>query len=115
MRIAIVLSSVGAALMFVFIARAVMVGSFGQEGSVLLSLAWGRVTLADLYVGFTLFSCWVIFREASRARALAVVVLVMTLGNAFAALYVLVALLRSRGDWTRFWLGDRSFLPRRIS
>jgi hypothetical protein len=42
-----------------------------------------------------------------------VVALVMTLGNAFAALYVLVALLRSRGDWTRFWLGDRSVMPRR--
>jgi hypothetical protein len=50
----------------------------------------------------------VIFREASQPRALAFVALVMTLGNAFAAAYVLVALLRSRGDWSRFWLGHRS-------
>jgi hypothetical protein len=115
MRTAIVLSGAAAALMFVLIARALLVGSFGQEGSLLMSLEWGKVALADLYVGFALFSCWVLFREASRPRALAIVVLVMTLGNAFAALYVLVALVRSRGDWTRFWLGDRSFSPRRVT
>jgi len=32
---------------------------------------------------------------------------VMTLGNVFASLYVLIALLRSRGNWARFWLGHR--------
>jgi len=107
MRAAIVLSALGAAAMVALIARAVVVGSFGPEGSILYALAWGKVTLADLYVGFALFSGWVVFREASKVRALAFVVLMMTMGNAFAALYVLVALLRSGGSWRRFWLGDR--------
>jgi hypothetical protein len=108
MRLAILLSAVFAAMMFALIAQAFFVGSFWQEGSALMALAWGKVTMADLYVGFALFSGWVIFREASPLRALAFVTLVMTLGNAFAAVYVLVALLRSRGDWSRFWLGHRS-------
>ena len=107
MRAAIVLSALGAAVMLALIARAFAVGDFWPEGSVLYALAWGKVTLADLYVGFALFSGWVVFREASTARALAFVVLMMTMGNAFAAIYVLFALLRCRGNWQRFWLGDR--------
>lgn len=108
MRAAIVLAGLAALGMFVLIGRAVADGSFWEEGSILFALAWGKVTLADLYVGFGLFSGWVIFREKHLARALSFVVLVLTLGNAFTSVYVLVALLRSRGSWTRFWLGHRS-------
>ena len=96
------------AVMLALIGQAFAVGSFWQEGGALMALAWGRVTLADLYVGFALFSGWVIFREVSLLTALAFVALAMTLGKAFAAVYVLVALLRSRGNWSRFWLGHRS-------
>ena len=108
MRVAILLTALFAAVMLALIARAFAMGNFWQEGGVLVALAWGKVTLADLYVGFALFSGWVIFREASALRALGFVALVMTLGNAFAAVYVLVALLSSRGNWSRFWLGHRS-------
>lgn len=108
MRAAIVLAALAALGMVVLIGRALAEGSFWQEGSVLFALVWGKVTLADLYVGFALFSGWVIFREKHLATALAFVVLVLTLGNAFTAAYVLVALLRSRGSWARFWLGHRS-------
>jgi hypothetical protein len=110
MRLAILLSAVFAGVMLALITRAFVVGSFWPEGGALMALSWGKVTLADLYVGFALFSGWVIFREASALRALAFVALVMTLGNAFAAVYVLVALLRSRGNWSQFWLGHR-FAP----
>ena len=107
MRAAIALTALAAVAMLALIGRALVAGSFGNEGGILLALAWGQVTLADLYVGFGLFSGWVIFREASLARALVFVGLVMTLGNAFTALYVLVALLRSGGSWRAFWLGRR--------
>jgi len=59
----------------------------------------------DLYVGFILFSGWIIYREKSLARSVIWVVLMMLLGNWTASLYALVALLTSRGDWKRFWLG----------
>jgi hypothetical protein len=107
MRAAMVLSGLAGVAMFALIGHAISLGSFREDGSVLLALVWGRVTLADLYVGFALFSSWVVFREASALRALVVVGLVLTLGNAFAALYVLLALVKSRGSWPRFWLGHR--------
>ena len=108
MRGVIFLAALGAAAMGVLIARALIDGSLSHEGSVLFALAWGKVTLADLYVGFGLFSGWVIFRERQLGRALVFVALVLTLGNAFTCVYVLAALLGSRGNWTRFWLGHRS-------
>lgn len=108
MRAAIVLSALGALAMVAVIGRGMIDGSFLREGSVLFALAWGKVTLADLYAGFALFSGWIIFRERRLAIALVFVALVMTLGNAFTCVYVLVALLQSRGDWARFWLGYRS-------
>jgi hypothetical protein len=108
MRAAIVLAAIGAAVMVAAIVCALIDGHFGPEGSALFALIWGKVTLADLYTGFALFSGWVIFREQHLSRALVFVALVMTLGNAFTCVYVLAALLRSRGDWARFWLGYRS-------
>lgn len=108
MRTAIVLAAIGAAIMGAIIGWALIEGHFGPECSALFALPWGKVTLADLYTGFALFSGWVIFREQHVSRALVFVALVMTLGNAFTCVYVLVALLRSRGDWARFWLGHRS-------
>ena len=35
------------------------IGDFAGEGSQLLSLSWGIVSLVDLYTGFILFSLWI--------------------------------------------------------
>jgi len=77
-------------------------------GRGLLSMPWGIVSLVDVYVGFTLFSGWVVFREPSRLRALLWVILVMVLGSFVAGLYAFLALQASTGDWRRFWLGRRA-------
>jgi hypothetical protein len=83
------------------------VGDFGAEGQVLLSMPWGIVSLVDVYVGFILFSGWIIYREKSLLRSVVWVASVMILGNFTASLYVLIALIASRGNWKRFWLGNR--------
>lgn len=36
---------------------------FGDEGGALLDLAWGRVTIVDLYVALALFGAWIVRRE----------------------------------------------------
>ena len=46
------------------------VGDFSGEGQVLLSMPWGIVSLVDLYVGFILFSGWIIYREKSLVRSI---------------------------------------------
>jgi hypothetical protein len=101
------LSGAGSAAMFALIAKASLDGHFMAEGSVLYALWWGKVTLADLYAGFFLMCGWILFREQRLARALLFVLLVMSLGNAFTLAYVAVALARSGGSATRFFLGAR--------
>ena len=83
-------------------------GDFSAEGSKLLSMPWGIVSLVDLYVGFALFSCWIVFRERAILPSVIWVVLMMVLGFWTGALYTLIALQTSRGDWNRFWYGKRA-------
>jgi hypothetical protein len=69
--------------------------------------AVGIVSMVDLYVGFTLFSCWIIYREKSLVRSVIWVILMMTLGFFTGSLYAFIALQTSGGDWKRFWMGNR--------
>lgn len=107
MKIAKLVALVGLLAMTVVLIYGFTVGDFLEEGSQLLSMPWGIVSLVDLYVGFMLFSGWIVYREKSLARSLLWVVLMMVLGFWTASLYTLIALQTSDNDWKRFWLGHR--------
>ena len=83
-------------------------GNFAAEGANLLAMPWGIVSLVDLYVGFALFSGWIVFREKAWLPALTWVVLMMVLGFWAGALYTFIALQTSGGDWRHFWLGKHA-------
>ncbi len=83
-------------------------GNFPGEGSRLLAMPWGVVSLVDLYVGFTLFSCWIIYREKAVLPSILWAMLMMVLGFWTGALYTFIALQTSGGDWRRFWMGKRA-------
>ena len=108
MKIAKVLSLLGMLAMTGVLIYGFTVGDFAGEGSRLLAMPWGIVSLVDLYVGFTLFSAWIVFRERSWPRSLVWVVLIMVLGFFTASLYTFLALQASGGDWHRFWFGRRA-------
>ena len=107
MRIAKAVAVLGVLTMASILIYGFTVGDFSGEGKVLLSMPWGIVSLVDVYIGFILFSGWIVYREKSFARSIVWITLVMVLGNFTASLYALIALLASRGDWRRFWLGNR--------
>ncbi len=107
MRIAKVIALLGLLAMSGVLIYGFTVGDFAAEGRELLSMPWGIVSLVDLYVGFALFSIWIVYRERSVARSVAWVVLMMVLGFWTGSLYTLIALQTSEGDWRRFWLGNR--------
>lgn len=83
------------------------VGNFFEEGRQLLRMPWGVVSLVDVYVGFLLFCCWVTFRERSWWRSAVWTLLVLTLGNLVACIYLTLVLSQTRGNWRMFWLGHR--------
>jgi hypothetical protein len=108
MKIAKLIALAGLLAMTAVLIYGFTVGNFSAEGAKLLAMPWGVVSLVDLYVGFALFSGWIVFREKAWLPALLWVVLMMVLGFWAGALYVFIALQTSGGDWKRFWYGRRS-------
>ncbi|MFC2046387.1 DUF1475 family protein [Chloroflexota bacterium] len=108
MKIAKAVALLGLLAMTAVLIYGFAVGDFAKEGKQLLSMPWGIVSLVDLYVGFILFSGWIVYREKSAVRSVVWVVLVMVLGFWTGSLYTLIALQTSGGDWRRFWMGKRA-------
>lgn len=94
-------------IMGVGIAWALVAGNFRVEGAGIWEMAWGKLTLLDLYAGFAIFSGWIVFREAKLSRSIPWIVAVMLLGNFASCLYALVALTGSGGASRKFWMGNR--------
>ena len=95
----------GTLIMFLALIYGFIAGDFFKEGSILISLAWGKVSLIDVYIGFFLFSGWVLFREEKWITAVMWIILIMVLGNFITCLYVTIESFRSGDNVKLFWLG----------
>jgi hypothetical protein len=92
-------------IMFLTLVYGFIAGNFFTEGSILFSMAWGKVSLIDVYIGFFLFSAWVLYREENSLTAALWILSIMVLGNFITGLYATIALFNSGEDFKRFWLG----------
>jgi hypothetical protein len=108
MKVAKAISLLGLIAMTAVLIYGFTVGNFREDGAALLSNPWGIVSLVDLYVGFILFSGWIIYREKSALRSIVWVFFMMVLGFFTGALYTFIALQTSGDDWRRFFLGNRA-------
>ncbi len=95
----------GTLIMFLTLIYGFVIGDFFKEGSILFSLAWGKVSLIDVYTGFFVFSGWVLYREEKWTSAALWIIAIMVLGNFITCLYVTIALFKSKEDFKMFWLG----------
>ena len=108
MKTAKIFSVLGILAMTAVLIYGFTIGDFSGEGSQLLSMPWGIVSMVDLYVGFILFSLWIIYREKSLLAAILWTIAMMTLGFFAGSLYALLALQQSKGDWKQFWMGKHA-------
>jgi len=108
MKLAKLISVLGVLAMTAVLVNGFTRGDFLGEGSQLFAMPWGIVSLVDLYTGFVLFSCWIIYREKSLPVAILWTIAMMTLGFFAGSLYAFVALQSSNGDWRKFWLGKHT-------
>lgn len=108
MKLAKIISILGVLAMTAVLVFGFTAGDFAADGSELLANPWGVVSMVDLYTGFILFSGWIIYREESVLSAVVWVVLMMVLGFFTGSLYALIAIIRSGGDWKKFWLGKHA-------
>lgn len=67
-------------------------GGFMDQFAVVTTLPWGKVTLADLYIGFVFFTVIVFLTEKSWIRAAAWAAPIFVLGNVWAAVWLVVRL-----------------------
>lgn len=108
MKLIRLISALGTLSMTGILVYAFTVGDFTGEGSKLLSMPWGIVSMVDLYVGFILFSIWIVYRERSLPVAIIWVFFMMTLGFFTGSLYMFVTTFTSKNDWKKFWLGKHA-------
>ncbi len=108
MKFAKLLSLVGILAMAAVIVNGFARGDFSGEGHQLMHMPWGIVSLVDLYTGFALFSCWILYREKSLFVGILWMIALMTLGFFAGSVYAFIALQSSRNDWRRFWLGTHA-------
>lgn len=108
MKIAKVVSLIGLSAMVFVLSYGFRQGDFIMEGNKLLTMPWGIVSLVDLYTGFTLFALWIFYREKSLPHAILWTAGLMALGFLAGSLYVFIALISSKGNWQKFWMGNRA-------
>jgi hypothetical protein len=84
-----------------------IVGDFLGEGSILLSIPWGIITLVDIYISFFVFCGWIIYRENTLVRSIPWTLFVLVLGSFTICLYLFIALQTSDDNWQKFWHGRR--------
>lgn len=99
-------AAVGFVAMATAIVSAFATASFTEEGGVIVGLAWGRVTLLDIYLAFLLGWLWIAYRERSAARAGAWLAATLVTGSLALFGYLFVAALRARST-TELVLGPR--------
>jgi hypothetical protein len=77
MKIAKLIALVGLLAMTGILIYGFTIGDFSAEGTRLLAMPWGIVSLVDLYVGFALFSGWIVFREKALLPSIIWVILMI--------------------------------------
>jgi hypothetical protein len=77
MKIAKLIALVGLLAMTGILIYGFTIGDFSAEGTRLLAMPWGIVSLVDLYVGFAMFSGWIVFREKAMLPSIIWVILMI--------------------------------------
>lgn len=99
------LAWIGLALMSAAIIYGFLYGDFAGEGAQLLGLVWGRVTMIDLYISFSVFIAWIFYREKSLTWKITWMVFILGTGSFAICLYLLITLYRSRNNARVFFMG----------
>ncbi|MBR0575088.1 DUF1475 family protein [Proteiniclasticum sp. BAD-10] len=107
MKTAKLFSALGLLAMTAVLIYGFTIGNFSADGAKILANPWGIVSLVDLYVGFTLFSLWIAYREENKLVAALWIIAMMILGFFAGSLYVLLHLVFSKGDMARFFMGKQ--------
>lgn len=77
-------------IMTFMIIFSLLTGDFFAQGSILMGLVWGQMSLVDLYVGFLLVYIWIFYKETKLLPRIIWALLLIVTGSLATALYVLI-------------------------
>lgn len=77
-------------IMTFMIIFSLLTGDFFAQGSILMGLVWGQMSLIDLYVGFLLVYVWIFYKETKLLPRIIWALLLIVTGSLATALYVLI-------------------------
>lgn len=77
-------------IMTFMIIFSLLTGDFFAQGSILMGLVWGQMSLVDLYVGFLLVYVWIFYKETKLLPRIVWALLLIVTGSLATALYVLI-------------------------
>ena len=83
-----ILSGISILIMLGMIAFAFLTGDFAAEGSKLMSMVWGQMSLVDLYVAFFLVYIWIFYKETKVLPRVIWAILLIVTGSLATALYI---------------------------
>ncbi len=83
-----VVAFIGMIAMLAVIVNGFVNGDFFEDGRILMANPWGVTSLVDLYVGFVLFSMWILYRETSLRNGMLWTLFMMVFGFLTASVYL---------------------------
>ena len=83
-------------IMLFMIVFSLLTGDFFEQGSILMGLVWGQMSLVDLYVGFALVYVWIFYKETNILPRIIWAVLLIVTGSLATALYILIETYRAK-------------------
>ena len=98
---------IGALVMGYSIVYGFAAGDFLGDGSALIGLLWGKITLIDIYLAFFVFAAWMFFREGFNVKSSVIFMLIVVFGSFTICFYTYIAMHRAGGAWQRFRYGRR--------
>lgn len=91
-----VLSGLSLLIMFGMIVFSVLTGDFAGEGSILMGMVWGQMSLVDLYVAFFLVYIWIFYKESKALPRIIWAFLLIVTGSLATALYIFLETYRTK-------------------
>ena len=79
-----------------------------QYYGIMLDNTWQAHFNTDLLIHTIVFACWIIYREKSKVTGILYGLLSVNLGAIFTILYLIITLIKSKGDSTLFFKGRHS-------
>ena len=97
---------IGAIIMASMITFSIATGNIAEEGSILLGMVWGQMSMVDLYVSFLLVYLLMFYREKTVVAKVFWLVFILVTGALATAIYVYLAASKSKNE-TEFFFGQK--------